>query len=121
MKRVMREPYPLFDAHGQVRAWRRGKWLYSQDGEPIAIIFGKGIFRVSGRLIGYINGQNVLDLEGLMIAAPDRGDGKPVLVTQPRILAPTPAVSPRDATRSRPISRGSWSLASWEDWFTSRD
>lgn len=73
MKRVMREPYPLFDAHGQVRAWRRGNWLYSQEGEPIAMISGEGIFSVSGRLIGYTNGQNLLDLKDLVIAAPTEG------------------------------------------------
>ena len=121
MKRAIREPYPLFDAHGQVRAWHRGNWLYSQEGEPIAVILGEGIFRVSGRLIGFIKGENLLDLQGLIIAAPDRGGALCVPVAQPRRFDYTPAVVPRDPVRPRPISKYMWSLASWEDWFTSRD
>jgi hypothetical protein len=61
----MRKLIPLFDQKGIPQLWLGpDDWLYDEDGQPAAFLFGDGVFSVRGVHIAWWDSASVLGSDG---------------------------------------------------------
>jgi len=114
----------VFNAEGEVTAWRDGDEVYTLAGEATAFLDGEIVYSYEdGTVLGWLVDGNYRDLDGDVVAFQSNAQGGPLKpLQQLRPLEPLRALTPLRPLRAleplRPLFSFEWSSLEWDEWIS---
>jgi hypothetical protein len=113
---------PVYDARGEVCAWRLRQWLFGFHGAFVGFVYHGNVVDIHGRHVGWYENGNLLDRRGDVVgwlSGTVGGPSKPRVSTKSLLPPVTPAVtgpSVGPLAPRPPRSATAWSALTWQQY-----